>query len=151
MLSKKKSFNKQKIFFSQNPSAYLHWLSPRLSIIKMDPQRIRLLECLPAELHRNSYGLLDNLAVKRNSKKEGRCFGPAHERTVRASVNGERRSPAAVACLGKSDSYGDGLSTTSSPPGLSFSRCQNNTLLFCFLFRLLAKSTTLRLTTLLLH
>jgi hypothetical protein len=30
-----------------------------------------LFACLPAELRRNSYGLLDNLAVKRTQKKRG--------------------------------------------------------------------------------
>jgi len=39
--------------------------------MKMDPQRMGLFACLPAELRRNSYGLLDNLAVKRTQKKRG--------------------------------------------------------------------------------
>jgi len=100
--------------------------------MKMDPQRMGLFACLPAELRRNSYGLLDNLAVKRTQKKEGRCFGPAHERTARASVNGERRSSVAAACFGKSDSYGDGLSTTSSPPGFFFFALPKQHPLFLF-------------------
>jgi len=106
-----------------------------------------LFVCLPAELRRNSYGLLDNLAVKRTQKKRGDVLvRRTNEPPVRPSTAKEDLPWRLLASENPTPTETD-FPQQAHRPVFSFSRCQNNTLFFCFPPRLFEVDYTTDYTT----